>query len=76
VRTGGAIYPARDPHRVPLGLLRSEPVLSSDGVTFYTVTQRADGTWACECLGYLHQARADGRCKHIDKVRSEAASLV
>lgn len=76
MRTGGDIYPARDPHRVPLGLLRRERVLSSDGETFYTVTQRADGTWACECLGYLHQARADGQCRHIDQVRSEAASLV
>lgn len=76
MRTGGDIYPHRDSHRVPLGLLCSESILSSDGHTSYTVTQRADGTWACECLGYLHQARADGQCKHIDEVRRRAASLV
>jgi hypothetical protein len=69
VKVGGDIYPDRDRHRVPIGLLVCEQVLSSDKSTFYTVTQLADGSWTCECEGFLYQSRMDGCCRHIDEVR-------
>jgi hypothetical protein len=71
VNVGGDIFPARNRHRVPIGLLVSEQVQSSDKTTFYAVTQLADGTWVCECEAYLYQSRWDGLCRHVDEVREK-----
>lgn len=39
----------------------------------YTVTQAPDGSFvsgqACNCRGCRYEARADGLCKHVDRVR-------
>jgi hypothetical protein len=40
-------------------------VLSSDGVTRYTVTNQ-EGRWTCTCVGFSYR----NTCKHVDSVRS------
>jgi hypothetical protein len=69
VRVCGSQYPDQR-HRVPLGYLRTGHALSSDGSTIYILHQLGDGSWTCECLGFLHQSRSDGRCRHIDQMRN------
>jgi hypothetical protein len=60
--------------RIGSGILVSQDVLSSDGETVYTVRQFDDGSWECHpCPGFEYQRRADGLCKHIDKVKAAYA---
>jgi hypothetical protein len=51
----------------------------------WTVTRTPDGCFECNCPGCRYGARADGECKHIDRVcgwlekdpaAAEAAALV
>jgi hypothetical protein len=35
----------------------------------WTVTRTPDGCFECNCPGCRYSARADGECKHIDRVR-------
>lgn len=40
----------------------------------YTVIRTPDGRFVCDCRGCRYQARADGECKHIDRVRGWLAA--
>jgi len=77
MRTYGCLYYA--PDRVP-GASSSVP-LTGGGTgswtvpsdtwpdTEYTVTKAPGGRFECDCPGFRYGARADGECKHTDRVR-------
>jgi hypothetical protein len=67
---GSPYSPAPSVHRAPLTgkMSWSVPSETHSDVT-YTVTRTPDGQWQCDCLGCHYGARADGECKHIDRVR-------
>jgi hypothetical protein len=78
MRIYGCLYPD-----VP-ALPRSVPLVDGSGswtVTSdrwpdvsYTVTCSPDGHWGCDCPGARYEARADGLCKHVERVRGWLAS--
>lgn len=60
--------------RVRLGSVFDLAVQSSTWAdTIYTVSRLADGSWVCECPGFMHGARMDRLCKHIDYGMTEYA---
>lgn len=72
MRTYGDPYlgPPPPPHRVRLaGRLAWAAPSDSHADVFYTVVRTPDGHWECDCPGCRYAARADGECKHIDRVR-------
>lgn len=60
------------------GVLYSEDIASftQPGV-WYTVRQRADGSWECDCRDYrCRQAPVGGHCKHIADARTRVPDLM
>lgn len=72
VRISGCVYPdaVHRPLAAPLingGSWTVQSDTHSD--VKYTVTRSPDGRWECNCPGGRYGARADGLCKHIDRVQ-------
>ena len=68
------LVPAPPPHRVRLGVVFEAGVASSSEPDLvWEVRRFADGHWECRCPGFLYQARADGLCRHIDRVKDARA---
>ena len=72
MRISGCLYP--DVPAPP----RSAPLIDGGSWTVtsdtwpdvdYTVTRTPDGHWGCDCPGFRYGARADGLCKHVDRVQ-------
>ena len=72
MRIYGALYPD-----VPAPSL-SAPLIDGGSWTVpsaslpdvsWTVTRSPDNHWECDCPGCRYGARADGLCKHVDRVQ-------
>jgi hypothetical protein len=55
------------------GYVEAWEVESYTGIDTYTVSKRADGTYACSCAAWKFARAPKPDCKHIDVVRSGLA---